>query len=136
MDCTRSDLLLGLLEDELDEDERVSVEVHLEGCQACRETLEGYRSVRGTLQQLETPRPSEEARGRAYSAVLELMNQAAPAEPPAELAPPVEPPVELASPVRPRGQIIPFLRYAAAAAVFLLVASLFFRDGDSGPRGR
>ena len=87
MDCERIDLLLGLVEDELDAAERASVEAHLEGCTVCTETVDAYRGTAGAVRDLPAPQPSEEARARAYAAVMELMAQDAPAEAPKEVGP-------------------------------------------------
>ncbi len=111
MDCERTDLLLGWLEDALDPDERVAVEGHLAGCAACRDALEGYRATARALASLEAPAPSETARTSAYAAMLEAMDDAA---------------SDPAPGAAPRGRLLRFapLAGAAAAAAVLAVATM------------
>lgn len=121
MDCERGDLLIGVLEDELDPDERREVEAHLESCAVCRETLEAYRAASAAVREAELPEPSQAGRDRAYAAVLAAMGADAPAE---------SAPAQLDS--RPAGRVIPFFRLGAAAAALLLVVSLFVTN-RTGP---
>ncbi|RMG10580.1 MAG: zf-HC2 domain-containing protein [Planctomycetota bacterium] len=136
MNCERVDLLLGWIEDALDEGERRTVLAHLEECTSCTETVEAYREARDALQDLPVPRPSEEARARAYAAVLAAMEKDAAAPDAATDDAPRGTGGGDAARTRgdtPRGAgegaaggpILPWLRFVAAAAVLLLVASLW-----------
>jgi anti-sigma factor RsiW len=118
MNCERIDLLLGWVEGELDESERVAVEAHLQGCAACTETAEAMRATGDAVGELPLPAPSAEARDKAYAAVMDLMAQEAPAE----------------APVAPRrGIVIRFVQVAAAAACLLLTASFLFGPSSEAP---
>ncbi len=129
MDCERNDLLLGYLdEDALDPSERAAVEAHLAGCAACREALDEYRSAAASLRDLEPPAPSEEARARAYAAVLEAVQGAGGGAVAGEGAEPERRAPTGGGPLPRRGLLLRLAPALAAAACLLLVISLAIRE--------
>lgn len=121
--CGQSDAVLVLLEDELDPAERVAAEAHLAGCALCREALAGYRQTAAALHGLEPERPSDSARARAYSAVLEAMAAA---------------PTEAATPAavaqrQPAGRVVRLWPQAVAAAACLLLTVAILRPPGPEP---
>jgi hypothetical protein len=151
MDCERTNLILGILADDLDDaGERAEAERHLEDCSVCQEALADYRGLAAALRELPPEQPTESARARAYAAVLEAMEQAAADAPPAagdEEQAPVEKAgqlLRLPSPEAPQGSavgrrdagatglgggggvLLKFFQGVAAAACLLLAANLFF----------
>ena len=72
-DCPRAELIVDLLEDLLEGDERREAEAHVEGCAACREARDEYRQLMGDLEGLPAPAPSAEAKAAAHAAVLAAM---------------------------------------------------------------
>lgn len=53
--CNEREKLIGYLYDEVDANERRSVEAHLATCETCREELSGFRSVRQDLLAWDVP---------------------------------------------------------------------------------
>jgi len=53
-------LLSGLLDDELTQQDRQRVELHLEACPACRTTMEELARLRADVGALEAPQPTTE----------------------------------------------------------------------------
>jgi anti-sigma factor RsiW len=110
-----TDRLSEYLDDELAHDERLALEVHLEGCPACRAVLEELRSVVATARALPDLPPARDL----WPEVAERTRGVLPLRPPGVRSEPA------------------WLRLAAAAALFAAVGSgmtwlaLAGRPGDA-----
>ena len=120
-DCPRSELIVDLLEDLLEDAQaRREAEAHVNGCALCSEARDEYRQLMGDLEGLPAPEPRAEAREAAHAAVLAAM-AAAP-------APADEAPVE--APSRSSGRVIPWPLLAAAACLLLALPLATVMVGD------
>ena len=132
-DDRRPELLIGYLEDVLDEEERAEAEALLAQDPEAQAMLEAYQDAAAALGALPLPEPPPAASEAAYAAVLAAMSADAPAEDQdsvgaSRASEPAQPEGE-----RARGQLIVFARWFVAAACLLIVATLAFDDGGSDP---
>ncbi len=73
--CPRDELLAALELGALSPAEERDLHAHLPSCAVCREALEENRRAASALRAVVAPRPSKEARDRAYAAVLAAMER-------------------------------------------------------------
>ena len=69
-------LLSGLLDDELTQQDRQRVELHVEACSPCRATLDELATLRRDIAALEQPQPSPEQWSRIMSVVSRKTSRA------------------------------------------------------------
>lgn len=114
MDCQFHEHLVGYLDGELPEALSAQVEEHLGGCPACARELEELRLTGSLLERWAAPKPSAQARSRAWAALT-------------------SPAVSEPKPVKERPRwLTPLIRYALPLAAGILVAVVLVAPWERG----
>jgi anti-sigma factor RsiW len=132
MKCPNKDLLSAYLDQEIGSPWDAAIAGHLAACASCREKVAAWQDLSGRLKEAQTPDIEAAARRVRQRIDLSLEEHA-------EEKVPVRVPTDL---LVPAGHTVPFLRRqvllpvpvlaGGLAAMFVLVAGLFFFAGKSG----